>query len=112
MASEKEQIARKNDNPASGPAAEQSNPPNNIDGPGSPSTDGRTPSTGEPPKSGSSERNSGPVVYDKPVFGRDRRAATPLAATALARFDPSERRPQLSEHFVYRDRDLAKRGYF
>lgn len=68
--------------------------------------------SGDPPEDGVPEGDPEPVIYAEPVYGDDRRGATPLAATAFARFDKYERKPQLSEHFVYQDREYSERGHF
>lgn len=37
---------------------------------------------------------------------------SPLARAAVARFKPSERRPQLAEHWQFADREIHEYGYF
>ena len=54
-------------------------------------------------------------MFDKPIpiattAGGKAHYASPLAATLLARFDPSERRIQPAEDWVFHDRAFAKRG--
>lgn len=53
----------------------------------------------------------GPPIFDRPVRLRTGEQFTPLAATAFARFNPREKRPQLAEHWVYSDPVFNKRGY-
>jgi hypothetical protein len=60
---------------------------------------------------GRAKRDTGPPVFDQRVRIGNRRTAEPLAASAMARFDPNERHVQLSEHYVFRDPDIRKRGY-
>lgn len=63
-------------------------------------------------KAGSVEDAQKPVVYEQPVYISKGVRASPLAATAMARFDRSERqRTQLSEHYVFRSNVIARRGY-
>lgn len=58
--------------------------------------------TEDPPKS--------PIINKHIRIGA-KRVASPLAATAIARFERKERRPQLAEFYVYRDKDVNGRGF-
>lgn len=57
------------------------------------------------------EGNPKPVIYSEPVPYNERTTATPLAATAFARFDPGERNVQLAEHYTYTDEAYEKDGF-
>lgn len=52
-----------------------------------------------------------PPIINKYVRVGTKRYASPLAATAIARFERKERNPQLAEFYVYRDRDVNGRGF-
>lgn len=71
------------------------------------------------PGNGANSENPGSGGEDidvPPIFTTDiqldgTKRATGLAATALSRFNPAETRPQLAEHYTFRDEDYFKRGY-
>ena len=51
--------------------------------------------------------------YAREDFERNTGAsATALAVEAFKRFDPKEQNIQLSEHYVYRDREFDESGHF
>lgn len=68
--------------------------------------------TSPEPDSGSGPQDPPkPPIINKYVRVGTKRYASPLAATAIARFERKERNPQLAEFYVYRDRDVNGRGF-
>lgn len=68
--------------------------------------------TGAPGKTeGGGDKPQPPPLFDKPVHTRSGARYSALAATAFARFDASDRQPQLAELYKFRDRSYARRGY-
>lgn len=54
--------------------------------------------------------DTGPPIYKEPYVDPQGVRASPLARTALSRFDPFETQVQLSEHWVYQDHRFKRDG--